>query len=78
VLVCEAPPVTGGEKALNRFETLTLAPIDRRLSDTTLLDASEIAWIDAYHARVAAVVGPELDSEAGVWLRDATQPLSPS
>jgi Xaa-Pro aminopeptidase len=78
VLVTEAPPVTGGEKTLNRFETLTLAPIDRRLIDTTLLDASEIAWIDAYHARVAAVVGPELDSEAGVWLRDATQPLSPS
>jgi Xaa-Pro aminopeptidase len=78
VLVTEAPPVTGGEKTLNRFETLTLAPIDRRLIDTTLLDASEIAWIDAYHARVAAVLGSECDSETGVWLRDATQPLSPS
>ena len=31
VLVTEAAPVAGAEKPLNAFETLTLAPIDRRL-----------------------------------------------
>ena len=35
------------------FETLTLAPIDRRLVVPELLSAEELAWLDAYHARVA-------------------------
>ncbi len=45
------------EKPLNAFETLTLAPIDRRLIERKLLDAGEMAWLDAYHARVAATLG---------------------
>ncbi|MBU6500155.1 MAG: M24 family metallopeptidase, partial [Rhodospirillales bacterium] len=34
-----------------RFETLSLAPFDRRLLDNALLTAPEVAWLDAYHAR---------------------------
>ena len=34
------------------FETLTLAPIDLSLVEPKLMDADEIAWLDAYHARV--------------------------
>jgi Xaa-Pro aminopeptidase len=37
VLVVEGPAASGGEKPLNAFETLTLAPIDRRLIDPALL-----------------------------------------
>ena len=43
VLVVEAPAVPGAEKPLNAFETLTLAPIDRRLSHLRLLTADETA-----------------------------------
>jgi Xaa-Pro aminopeptidase len=57
------------------FETLTLAPIDRSLIDTDLLSADERAWIDAYHARVAAVIGPLLDGAARDWLIEVTAPL---
>ena len=39
------------------FEALTLAPIDRRLVDRALLTPEEIAQMDAYHARVLAVIG---------------------
>ncbi|MBV9971089.1 MAG: aminopeptidase P family protein, partial [Xanthobacteraceae bacterium] len=46
VLVIAAPAVPGADKPLNAFETLTLVPIDRRLIDTRLLDAGEIAWLD--------------------------------
>ena len=53
VLVVEAPTVAGGEKPLNAFETLTLAPIDRRLIERRCSTLDEIAWLDAYHARVA-------------------------
>ena len=51
-----------------RFETLTLAPFDRRLIEPAMLDAAERAWVDAYHARVLAEIGPMLDAEAQAWL----------
>jgi Xaa-Pro aminopeptidase len=75
VLVVEAAPVEGAEKPLNAFETLTLAPIDRRLIDVGLLGAEEIAWLDAYHARVLKMLAPAVDSETRAWLEAATQPI---
>ena len=67
VLVIAAPAPAGAEKPLNAFETLTLAPIDRRLIDTRLLTAKERNWIDSYHARVQEVLGPLLDTtDAGL------------
>lgn len=70
-------PVTieGAEKDMLGFETLTLAPIDRTLIDVTMLSSAERAWVDAYHARVVAEVGPHLDAEAQAWLNEATAPL---
>ena len=68
--------VPGAEKDMLGFETLTLAPIDRTLIDVALLDITERAWIDAYHARVKAEVGPHLEAEAQAWLHDATASLS--
>ncbi len=70
-----AKDVPGAEKEMLGFETLTLAPIDRALIDTALLDAGERAWVDAYHGRVAAEVGPHLDADAQAWLIAATAPL---
>jgi Xaa-Pro aminopeptidase len=57
------------------FETLTLAPIDRRLIDPGLLDADERAWLDAYHARVAEALAPLVDAETARWLRAACAPV---
>ena len=76
VLVVEGPKVAGGERPLNAFETLTLAPIDRRLIDPGLMSSNEIAWLDAYHARVAETIGPLVDKETLGWLRSATRPLT--
>jgi Xaa-Pro aminopeptidase len=76
VLVREAAPVTGAEKALNCFETLTLAPIDHRLIALPMLDAGERDWIDAYHARVARTLAGTLDAETAAWLAQATRPLT--
>jgi Xaa-Pro aminopeptidase len=75
VLVTEAPHVAGAEKALNTFETLTLVPIDRCLIDPHLLTADEIAWLDAYHARVAQALIYMVDPETRPWLEAATRPL---
>src|SRR3954464_6052712 len=75
VLVVEGPKVEGAEKPLNAFETLTLVPIDRRLIERTLLDKDEVAWLDAYHARVAQTLAPLVDTDTRAWLADATRPL---
>ncbi|MEZ5890301.1 MAG: aminopeptidase P family protein [Xanthobacteraceae bacterium] len=75
VLVTEAPPVAGAEKPLNAFETLTLAPIDLRLVLPSLMTEDEIAWLDAYHARVRETLAPLLDGDTRAWLEAATRPL---
>jgi Xaa-Pro aminopeptidase len=65
----------GGERELFGFETLSLAPIDRRLILPDLLDADEIAWFDDYHARVRADLIDLLDEATSAWLIAGTAPL---
>ncbi len=77
-LVLVQPAATGGEREMLGFETLTLAPIDRTLIDPALLDEVEIAWLDAYHARVREVLTPLVDAATAGWLAAATQPLRPA
>src|SRR5262249_35148964 len=57
LVIAEAQPPEA-EKPLNAFETLTLAPIDRRLIEPRLLTAKERAWLDSYHGRVMEEIGP--------------------
>ncbi|QUD89222.1 aminopeptidase P family protein [Phenylobacterium montanum] len=74
-VVTEAEPIPGGERPMHGFETLTLAPIDRRLVDKSLMTAEEIAQLDAYHAKVLDTIGPKLDGEARAWLAEACAPI---
>ena len=75
-LVAVIPAVVeGAEREMLAFETLTLAPIDRRAIVVGLLTAEERAWLDAYHARVAELIGPRLDADTRAWLEAATRPL---
>jgi Xaa-Pro aminopeptidase len=77
VLVGEAAAAAAdAEKPLNAFETLTLAPIDRRLIEPIMLDDEETAWLDAYHARVRKVLTPLVDAPTRAWLEAATAPLT--
>jgi Xaa-Pro aminopeptidase len=73
-LVVEAS-IEGAEKPMNAFETLTLAPIDRRLIDAAMLSKDELDWLNAYHARVRSEVGPALDEATRAWLDQATAEL---
>src|ERR1700756_5766001 len=70
-----AADIPGAEKPVNKFETLTLAPIDRRLIDVTMLSPAEIEWLNAYHARVDEALLPLVDEKTGAWLKTATLPL---
>jgi Xaa-Pro aminopeptidase len=75
VLVREPETVPGGERETMSFETLTLVPIDRRLIVPELLSPAELAWLNAYHARVRETVGPELAPADRAWLEQATAEL---
>ncbi|WP_235035485.1 aminopeptidase P family protein [Roseomonas sp. 18066] len=75
LLVQEAATQPDQRKKFLEFETLTLAPYDRRLIALSLLSPAERGWIDAYHARVLAEVGPGLEPEVAAWLRAACAPL---
>ena len=74
LMVCAAE-LPAAKRPFLRFETLTLAPFDRRLVDTALLEPAERAWVDAYHARVLAEVGPMLDELTRDWLATACTAL---
>ena len=75
IAVTGTQAIEGGDIAMHAFETLTLAPFDRRMVVASLMNADEIAWLDAYHARVLAEIGPMVDGEALAWLEQATAPL---
>ncbi len=57
------------------FETLTFAPIERALIDPALLTPAELDWLNAYHAEVAARIGPVLDGEDRAWLAAKCAPI---
>ena len=78
LLLVEPVEIPGGERESFGFETLTLAPYDRRLIDVNLLIEKEILQIDAYHARVAEAVLPGLEPDVAAWLKAATAPLDKS
>ncbi|URL57283.1 aminopeptidase P family protein [Luteibacter flocculans] len=57
------------------FETLTLCPFDRRALEPRLLEPSERAWLDDYHATVRAALSPLLDGADREWLEWHCAPL---
>ncbi len=75
LVLVEPRAIDGMEGEWLGFETLTLAPIDKALVDVSMLDAAEINWWNAYHARVLEVVGPQLQGAAKTWLEEACQPI---
>ena len=75
VLVSEGEIVKGGEREMLSFETLTLAPIDLALVETTLLTPDEKDWLNQYHARVRKVIGPKLAKADRAWLVSATREI---
>ena len=67
--------IEGAEKEMLGFETLTFAPIDRRLIDPQMLDPEELIWLNCYHAHVLAKIGPSLQGEDLAWLQHACAPI---
>ena len=58
-----------------RFETLTLAPIDQQLIETSALNQDERSWVDNYHKRVYQTLSPQLAPGDRRWLKQETAAL---
>ncbi|HUD27474.1 MAG TPA: aminopeptidase P family protein [Novosphingobium sp.] len=75
LVLVEPRAIEGAEGEFYGFETLTHVPIERRLVDLALLTDTELAWWNAYHARVLEIVGPQFDGPARAWLEAQCAPL---
>lgn len=75
LILVEERAIDGAEKNMLGFETLTFAPLDRRLIDLSILTSDQRQWVDDYHAEVLDIVGPQLEGEALDWLKEQCAPL---
>ncbi len=75
VIVTEVEVILGGDRPMMGFETLTFAPIDRRLIDASLLSRAERDWLNGYHALVKDRLGPLVSDQTQAWLSAACAPL---
>ncbi len=57
-----------GERGMLEFRTLTLAPLEHRLIDSSLLQQEEIDWLDSYHETVFESLSPHCTPDAAAWL----------
>ncbi|MGX1742883.1 aminopeptidase P family protein [Bosea sp. NPDC055353] len=75
LIVVEERQIPGAERVIYGFETITWCPYERALIEKDMLDAGEIAWIDAYHAKVWEKLSPQVEGEAKAWLEAACRAL---
>ena len=77
LVVREAPALAGGDahREMLCWETLSFAPIDRRLIDPGLLTPDARAWLNSYHGEVAEKIGPRVSPATKLWLDAATRPV---
>jgi len=77
VVVTEPADISGGEKKMLGFETITLAPIDLDCVEPSMLTEQEKSWLNAYHGRVRAAVAPAFanDPDGQAWLTQATRAI---
>ena len=73
--VTPAAQIEGGERPMLGFANLTWAPLSRELIDLSLLTRAEQLWVNDYHAEVLEKIGPLVEGEVAVWLKDQCQPV---
>ena len=76
LLVTPPEKIKGADRAMLGFETLTFAPIDRRLINGHMLTKTELQWLDQYHSQVLKNLLPLVDSATKPWLKKACASLT--
>ncbi|QOD12575.1 aminopeptidase P family protein [Psychrobacter sp. 28M-43] len=57
------------------FETITYCPIDTRLIEPSLLDQTEINWLNDYHSQVFVELKDRVEGAALEWLTERTKAI---
>lgn len=65
-----------GSRPYYEFETITMAPIDKRLIDPNMLSQAELDWLNGYHQKVHDTLAPHMDAKELAWLKEMTAPLA--
>lgn len=73
--VTEPKAISGGERMMMGFETLTLAPLHKKMIDISELSAPELHYINNYHKRVWKEISPALKGAVKEWLKTACAPI---
>ncbi|VAV95483.1 Xaa-Pro aminopeptidase [hydrothermal vent metagenome] len=68
LILVEGRKIDGAEQEMLGFETLTFAPLDRRLIDVSMLSDGQRQWVNGYHRQVMDIVGSQLDGDVLDWL----------
>jgi Xaa-Pro aminopeptidase len=74
IVVQTAPPL-GDNRAHLSFETLTWAPLDRRLILADQLAPGERDWLNTYHDSVLKKLAPRISAPTLEWLTHACAPI---
>ena len=56
-----------------QFETITFAPLEKKLIDHNLLTKEEVCWINDYHAQVRKHLLPFMNGRQSKWLKEETE-----
>jgi Xaa-Pro aminopeptidase len=57
------------------FETISWAPIDKSLIEVSMMNNSELEWLNNYHQKVYEKLSPNLNHEEREWLKLITSSL---
>ncbi len=76
LIVVKEREIDGGDRKMLGFETITVAPFEKKLIDLALLTDAEINWVNSYHEWVYEKLNAGLDGEVAAWLADATVKIS--
>jgi Xaa-Pro aminopeptidase len=58
-----------------KFDTVSLCHIEKALIDITLLDKKEVDWLNNYHTEVYEKIGPFLNEDEKLWLKEKTEKI---
>ncbi|SDB89454.1 aminopeptidase P family protein [Williamwhitmania taraxaci] len=74
-LIACVPAGTTEFGTFNKWETLTLCPIDLKPVNKALLSTEEVEWLNGYHQRVFDTLAPRLVPELKDWLEKKTKAI---
>jgi Xaa-Pro aminopeptidase len=66
------PYLTNEFGAFERFEAITLCPIDTTPIERSMLTPDEVAWLNSYHQLVFEKLSPHLNEKENEWLKAKT------